>query len=82
MSGTDIEAGFIVAACISAVAGSVVVLTGIIFPSMRERLFMQLVMFMAICDVVASVAAAFGFPEGSLLCPAQSFLVAFFYKAR
>lgn len=49
---------------------------------MRSRFFMQILASISFSDMVASTASAFGFPSSdSRLCAAQSFLVAWFYRA-
>lgn len=77
-----LETVFISFSILSAIASFTVILTAIVFPQMRERVFMQIIIMTAFCDFIASIASSFGFPPNySPLCPAQSFLNQFFYKA-
>lgn len=79
---SQIELAFCISSFISTVFSSTVLLTAIVFPVMRKRLFMQLIMFISISDVIAGSAAAIGFPlNHSAACYAQSFLVNMFYKS-
>ena len=79
---SELEIVFMVSSAISSLIGCLVVLTVYMFPKMRERLFMKIIVNISICDILASIASAFGFPSmHSPLCPLQGFLVPFFYKA-
>jgi hypothetical protein len=76
------ELVFIAAACVSACASASVLLTAMVFPSMTKRLFMRLIINISFCDLMGSIGSSFGFPsDTSDLCPVQSFLSTFSYKA-
>jgi hypothetical protein len=58
-----------------------VVLTGVVFPRMWDRLFMHIIFFISLSDVGTSLAAFIGYPaDGTVGCTAQAFLVSFFIK--
>jgi hypothetical protein len=76
------EIVFIVASTISALLSLSVVLTGLVFANMRKRQFMQIILCISLCDMVACAVSAFGFPSNeSTLCPLQSFFAAAGFKA-
>lgn len=59
-----------------------VVLTGLVFTQMWNRLFMHIIFFISLADMGTSVAGMLGFPEqGTMACTAQAFLTSFFIKA-
>lgn len=73
---------FIVFSVFSTLCSCSVLLTVIVFPEMRRRLFTQLIILMSFCEFVSGVASSFGFPqETSYLCPTQAFLTPMFFKA-
>lgn len=76
-----LEWAFVVCSSFSSLMAFAVFITAYVFPVMRKRLFMQIIICMSICDMIGSIAAS-GFPaQSSMMCPAQSFLMSFFYKA-
>lgn len=80
MTGT-VETLFIVFSVISGFCSFTVLLTVFLFPSMRKRGFIQMIIFISLSELVASIFSSFGFPrESSVLCPMQSFFNLFAYK--
>lgn len=78
----DIETVIITTSIISAALSFSVLLTAIMFPEMRKKMFMQIIIMLSLCDFAASVGSALGFPtDNSLLCPAQGVITTFFYRA-
>lgn len=76
-----LETLFIIAASISLLMSSLVLLTALAFRSMRRKLFMQIITFIAICDIFTSGASLVGFPaDGTPACSTQAFLISFFVK--
>ncbi len=77
-----IEIWFIIFSVLSLLSSLFVVLTALVFPDMRKRLFMQIVVLISFCNLVANSFSAFGFPpDDSVLCYLQSFFCFVFYKA-
>lgn len=66
----------------SCISSCIVVLTGFLFPTMRKgKVFMQILMWISMCDAIASLFAAFGWPpNGSILCLAQAYTSTAFYR--
>jgi hypothetical protein len=79
---SNIETAFIVSAIFSAFSASCVLATFLLFPIMRTRYFMDMIIAISICDLIAAAVSAFGFPDDSSpLCPIQSALNVYFFKA-
>lgn len=79
---TTIEYLFIFFSCISGMLSFSVLMTAFVFPQMRSKVFMQIIIMLSLSDLIASVGSAFGFPpNSSLLCPTQSILTTYFYHA-
>ena len=83
MSDNDINTSFIILSAFSAVCSSSIIFTGLLFPDMRKRLFMKIVMYIAICSTIANATSAFGLihNEKSPLCTTQSFITMWLYKS-
>jgi hypothetical protein len=80
MFGT-VETIFVVFSCLSGFCSFSVLLTVLVFPTMRRRGFIQMIICISLSEFVASVVSAFGFPrDSSALCPIQSFFTLFSYK--
>ncbi len=78
----ELELVFQVVSIISAVCSLSVLFTGLIFSSMRRRIFMRIICFISLADFVSSIASAWGFPQDhTITCTAQSFLISCFMKA-
>lgn len=46
--------------------------TAFVFPAMRQRLFFQIILLIAICDMGGAAGAMIGFPEdGTIACSVQ-----------
>ena len=81
-SNTQVEKIVVAFSVLAILSGFSVLATGFMFPTMRKRLFMRLIMLIAISDTIGSVASAFGFPANhTALCAAQTFLINFFYQS-
>jgi hypothetical protein len=77
-----IEAAFVAASAFAVFMSSTVIITVLIFPKMRERIFMKIIANMVVCDIIGSAASVLGFPKGhDGICAGQSFVVTFFFKA-
>mmetsp|Transcript_4004 Transcript_4004/g.6297 ORF Transcript_4004/g.6297 Transcript_4004/m.6297 type:complete len:325 (-) Transcript_4004:482-1456(-) len=77
---------FVTCAIVSSSLSTLVVLTGIVFPRLmlgRNHPFSNIIFFISLSDLGASIANCFGYPEDgqSALCQAQSFMIAFFFPA-
>jgi hypothetical protein len=80
MLGT-VETIFVCFSVISGFCSFCVLLTVVMFPSMRKRGFIQMIVCISLSELVASIVSSFGFPpESSRLCPVQSFFNMFAYK--
>lgn len=79
----NIELIVIIFSIVSALFSSAVVFTFIIFfKHMGRKLFLQMIFFVALTDMIAAIVSTFGFPlNDSLLCPIQSFFAAVCLKA-
>lgn len=82
MDVSSIQTIFIVFSTISGVSSLIVLATAALFSEMRNKMFMHIIIIVSACDFIASAASAFGFPKNSSpLCPTQSVLTTFFYRA-
>ena len=62
-------------------SSSSVVLTGILFPIMMTKLFMKIIFFISLSDVVGSIFLLFGYPSThSVLCSMQGFFILFSFR--
>jgi hypothetical protein len=71
----DYVTAMIIVSLVSILASSVVIFTPIIFPSMRYRLFMQIITFMSIGDVIGNFTYMFPYrpTSGNWWCDVQAF---------
>ena len=59
-----------------------IIFTAITFPSMLKKLFMRMILMIAICDLIGSGVYSFGYPlNTNQLCGIQGSLNYFFYRA-
>jgi hypothetical protein len=72
---------FICASVVSTVCSCSIIATGLIFGELRKRLFMKIIMNIALATTIATATSSFGMVSNSPLCSTQSFCTAFLYKA-
>ena len=78
----DLEVVVIVFSILSALSSLSVISTFLFFPLMRKRVFMHIIFLVSVSDLMASIAATWGYPDqGTTLCAIQSFFISFFIKA-
>lgn len=75
MSGPDYVVAMIVVSVISIIGSLIVVSTPLIFPSMRYRLFMQIISFISIGDIIGNFTYLFPYrpSTGNWWCDVQAF---------
>lgn len=81
-SNNPFEMAYMLFAYFSALCSGLIVLTGVVFPSMMlttSRPFSHIIFFISLSDMVGSISQGFGFPDsGSTICSVQAFLFLFF----
>lgn len=71
--------GFAVVSMLSSMS---VLLTALLFPEMRNRLFMRLILYIALTNMLGCLVSSFGFPhDRSPLCTMQSFFAPYFFMS-
>jgi hypothetical protein len=77
-----VESIFVAVSALSLLSSSAVGLTGILFSSMRKRVFMQIILMISLSDIFLSAASCMGFPpNGSVECTIQAAIVSIFLKS-
>jgi hypothetical protein len=67
-------------AAVALVCSAAVLLTALVFPAMRSRLFMQIIIYISLTNMLAALVSCFGFPtDHSFLCTAQAFFAPYFF---
>jgi predicted neutral ceramidase superfamily lipid hydrolase len=70
------EVLFVLVSAISAFSCGTILLTGLLFPQLRQRYFMHIILMIALSDFFTSLAGSWGFPgQESNLCAAQGFMI-------
>ena len=71
----------VTAGTITLLASFSVLLTVFMFPSMwRNKVYMQMIVMISICEIFTAVAVLMGFPVAEQ-CSIQGFMLLFFYRA-
>jgi len=73
---------YITVGCLSVIGSVLVLLTPVLWPSMyKGKVCMQMICMMSLCDLLSSLAVAFGFPTTNEECSIQSATSIFFCRA-
>ena len=72
---------FVIAAVFSCFLSLLVVITYLLFPRLRNKLFMKIITMISLCDCIANSTELNGMPQTRELCVAQAMVLQFFYPA-
>jgi hypothetical protein len=81
--GDDPSKAFAISCALSsAISSACVVISGLIFPTMMRKLFMRIIVMIALCDMIGCIAFSIGFPAAhSPYCVFQGVVSVFFVRA-
>ena len=72
----------VVVGCLACFSSLLIILTGLIFPSMLVgKRFFHYIFMISTCEFIASLFTAFGFPVSELVCSLQGGFTIFFYRS-
>lgn len=70
-----------ISSALSLVGSFSVVLTALVFPLLRRKLFMRIIAMISLCDFFASIASILGYNQTGFICQLQGALYGMFYRA-
>ena len=77
----NLQAALVVVSLLSIISSLSVVLSFLLFPTMRKRVFMHIIFYLSLSDLFVSIASSWGYPgQGTTLCTLQSFCLSIFVK--
>jgi hypothetical protein len=71
---------FIAFSIVSVICSFLVIVTGVTFPPMRQRLFMKILMYISASTTIATITSSFGMVSNAPLCGLQSFFTSWLFK--
>ena len=76
----ELEKVFISFSVISMCCSGSVLATVIMFPEMKKRLFMKIIVYISLSDLLSSFVSSFGYPvDRTVLCQSQAFFAVYFF---